>query len=172
MEHWWVIPLAVIELITLIVCTVVLFKDPDICILQILLLLALSVAAVFTVIKIPIFNSVLWDSVTLGIVFALNSVLITEYLCKKIENVRRYGCDRYKVIPVVISVLLAVMFVLGLTVLKGYAITCIAVMAALAIYAIIMAFVAHNDSENGWMTVNIVVAAMNIASAVVFWFRM
>lgn len=130
MQYWWAIPLAIAELITLLVCAVMLFKGPKTCVIQILLLLVLSFAISAAILKTPIFSIRLWDSVTLGIVLSLNLLLEAGYIFLLFKEISGRYYYAYQTLPVILSVLFVIMLILGITVFSGHAITCVIIMSA------------------------------------------
>lgn len=166
--YWWVIPLIILELLLLVMCSVVLFKIPKKHMVYILSLLAISCIASVVILNNPVFDTKIWDGVALGIILALNTTPIVVFICFMIDSMARKRCYIYETTPITLSAIFAVMLILGFTAFSEYAITVVLVMVALAINAIAWSIIAHNDREKAWMVVNIIIALINIIFAIFF----
>ncbi len=169
--YWWVMPLIILEVLFLIICLVVLFADTNRVVAYALcsiMMFAVSIVATLTIANNPIFGNA-WDAIALGITDAVNLSLMLLYVFSIIDK-EAYN-EIYKFAPFIIAALLAIVAVLGLTILSGMTVAVVIVMAVLALHTAGWAYSAYNDSEIGWMVANIVVTVLNVISALHFVFK-
>ncbi len=169
MTYWWVLPLAIAELITLLAFTILFFKKPKLHVLPIVSQLTLSVASSLGILTTPIFNNI-WDSIALGLVLALNLALVAEHSALLIQRIAKRYYYIYKICSVVWAVVFAIALVLGLTIFNAHPFVSAIIMAAIMIRTIMLAVTTYKKRAIPWMITNIVVAVLSVISAVVLIF--
>ena len=166
--YWWVIPLLVFEVLSLVFCAVLVFNESERCVIPVLMHLLMGTAVAATLRQIPFFDGGKVDAIILGVLLSIHLLLMSESVYVLAQDWRR-RCYRYSTLPTVFFVIgLLLMFLVGPLL---DAITCVILALVMGVYAGGLAFVALFDDEKGHAFWDIIVAIGNLAVAVIYMFR-